>query len=51
MVRKIWFKVLKLVLDKIAKEDGVPYIIAEIPTNPRVEVPDLIKLKDVLSSS
>jgi cystathionine beta-lyase/cystathionine gamma-synthase len=37
------------VLAKIAKEDAVPYIIAEIPTNPRVEVPDLIKLKDVLS--
>jgi len=38
-----------LVLDQIAKEDGVPYIIAEIPTNPRVEVPDLIKLKEALS--
>jgi len=37
------------VLAKIAKEDGVPYIIAEIPTNPRVEVPDLMKLKEVLS--
>jgi cystathionine beta-lyase/cystathionine gamma-synthase len=37
------------VLEKIAKEDAVPYIIAEIPTNPRVEVPDLIKLKEVLS--
>ncbi|NAS30555.1 cystathionine beta-synthase [Flavobacteriaceae bacterium R38] len=37
------------VLDKIAQEDAVPYIIAEIPTNPRVEVPDLIKLKDTLS--
>ncbi|MDB4199096.1 PLP-dependent transferase [Polaribacter sp.] len=37
------------VLAKIAKEDGVPYIIAEIPTNPRVEVPDLIKLQEVLS--
>jgi cystathionine beta-lyase/cystathionine gamma-synthase len=39
-----------IVLDKIAKEDAVPYIFAEIPTNPRVEVPDLIKLKDVLST-
>jgi cystathionine beta-lyase/cystathionine gamma-synthase len=38
-----------LVLDQVAKEDAVPYIIAEIPTNPRVEVPDLIKLKEVLS--
>ena len=37
------------VLDKIAYEGAIPYIIAEIPTNPRVEVPDLIKLKDVLS--
>lgn len=36
------------VLEKIALEDAIPYIIAEIPTNPRVEVPDLIKLKDVL---
>jgi cystathionine beta-lyase/cystathionine gamma-synthase len=40
---------IELVLDQIAKEDAVPYIIAEIPTNPRVEVPDLIKLKAVLS--
>ena len=37
------------VLAKIAQEDAVPYIIAEIPTNPRVEVPDLMKLKAVLS--
>jgi hypothetical protein len=28
------------VLTKIANEDAVPYIIAEIPTNPRVEVPN-----------
>lgn len=40
---------IEIVLDKIAKEDAIPYIIAEIPTNPRVEVPDLIKLKEVLS--
>ena len=40
---------INLVLDKIAKEDGIPYIIAEIPTNPRVEVPDLIQLEKVLS--
>ncbi len=38
------------VLDRIAKEDAVPYIIAEIPTNPRVEVPDLDKLRDALSA-
>ena len=37
------------VLDKIASEDAVPYIIAEIPTNPRVEVPNLKNLKEVLS--
>ncbi len=42
---------IDIVLDKIAKEDAIPYIIAEIPTNPRVEVPDLIKLKAVLSAS
>ena len=40
---------IDLVLAKIAKEDAIPYIIAEIPTNPRVEVPDLINLKEVLS--
>ncbi|UJH92452.1 PLP-dependent transferase [Antarcticibacterium sp. 1MA-6-2] len=40
---------INLVLDKIADEDAVPYIIAEIPTNPRVEVPDLKKLRDALS--
>ncbi|RXG21108.1 PLP-dependent aminotransferase family protein [Leeuwenhoekiella aequorea] len=37
------------VLDQVAREDGVPYIIAEIPTNPRVEVPDLDKLRETLS--
>ncbi|MDF1673415.1 MAG: PLP-dependent transferase [Vicingaceae bacterium] len=37
------------VLATIAEQDAVPYIIAEIPTNPRVEVPDLIKLKEALS--
>lgn len=37
------------VLEKIANEDAVPYIIAEIPTNPRVEVPNLEQLKEVLS--
>lgn len=37
------------VLNQIAAEDAVPYIIAEIPTNPRVEVPDLVALRDVLS--
>lgn len=37
------------VLNEIAKLDAVPLIIAEIPTNPRVEVPNLIKLRDALS--
>ena len=37
------------VLAVVAEEDAVPYIIAEIPTNPRVEVPDLIQLRDVLT--
>ncbi|APS38193.1 PLP-dependent transferase [Salegentibacter sp. T436] len=38
-----------MVLEQVAKEDAVPYIIAEIPTNPRVEVPNLEKLRDALS--
>lgn len=40
---------VEVVLAKIAHDDAVPYIIAEIPTNPRVEVPDLPKLKAALS--
>lgn len=39
------------VLAEIAHEDAVPYIIAEIPTNPRVEVPNLEQLKKVLSGA
>lgn len=42
-------KSIHTVLDAIAEQDAVPFIIAEIPTNPRVEVPDLIKLKEALS--
>ena len=42
-------KSIDLVLSKTALNDAVPFIIAEIPTNPRVEVPDLIKLEKVLS--
>ena len=42
-------KSVDIVLNKIAAEDAVPYIIAEIPTNPRVEVPDLIQLKAALT--
>jgi len=37
------------VLDEVALIDGVPFIIAEIPTNPRVEVPHLNNLRDALS--
>ncbi len=37
------------VLNTLASQDAIPYIIAEIPTNPRVEVPDLVQLKAVLS--
>ncbi len=42
---------LDRILKDCAQEDSVPYIIAEIPTNPRVEIPDLIKLQEVLKSS
>ncbi len=42
-------KSIDSILDKIAHDDAVPYIIAEIPTNPRVEVPNLEDLKAVLS--
>lgn len=37
------------VLQRVADEDAVPLIIAEIPTNPRVEVPNLEKLREALS--
>ncbi|TVR75883.1 MAG: cystathionine beta-synthase [Chitinophagaceae bacterium] len=42
---------IDIVLEKVAEQGAVPYIIAEIPTNPRVEVPDLEKLRAVLSKS
>lgn len=42
---------LDRILDEIAKHDAIPYIIAEIPTNPRVEVPVLEDLKAVLSKT
>ncbi len=41
---------LEKVLKDLAREDAVPYIIAEIPTNPRVEVPNLQNLLAVLSA-
>ena len=37
------------VLTEIAAEDAIAYIIAEIPTNPRVEVPDLEALQLALN--
>lgn len=39
------------ILEKAAKQNAVPYIIAEIPTNPRVEVPDLNELSNALSKT
>ena len=39
------------VLDQVASIDAIPFIIAEIPTNPRVEVPDLLRLKDALGKT
>ncbi|WP_435262307.1 cystathionine beta-synthase [Tenacibaculum sp. nBUS_03] len=42
-------KSIDIVLEDIANQDAVPYIIAEIPTNPRVEVPNLLELKNVLN--
>lgn len=40
---------IESVLTAMAQEDAVPLIIAEIPTNPRVEVPNLADLKATLS--
>ncbi len=42
---------IERILDQVANEDSVPFIIAEIPTNPRVEIPDLAKLRDTLSKN
>jgi cystathionine beta-lyase/cystathionine gamma-synthase len=42
---------IEKVLDQVASQDAVPFIIAEIPTNPRVEVPDLNKLRQALSKN
>ena len=39
---------LERVLGEVAEADAVPLILVEIPTNPRVEVPDMEVLKDVL---
>lgn len=40
---------LERILENCANADAIPYIIAEIPTNPRVEIPDLIKLRETLA--
>lgn len=40
---------IDMVLDDLSNIDAVPYIIAEIPTNPRVEVPDMQELKAALT--
>ncbi|WP_421765590.1 cystathionine beta-synthase [Ekhidna sp.] len=40
---------LEQILNQVANEDAIPFIIAEIPTNPRVEVPEMEELKAVLS--
>ncbi|MEL6557865.1 MAG: cystathionine beta-synthase [Bacteroidota bacterium] len=37
------------VLNQVAAENAIPYIIVEIPTNPRVEVPDLEQLRATLT--
>lgn len=42
---------LEVALKEVAAEDGVPIVVAEIPTNPRVEVPDMTRLAAVLSES
>lgn len=39
------------ILDDVARLDAVPYIIAEIPTNPRVEVPDIVQLTEALAKA
>ena len=39
---------LERVLEEVAQIDGVPLILVEIPTNPRVQVPDMAGLKDAL---
>ncbi len=37
------------VLEQVAQADAIPFIIAEIPTNPRVEVPDMHALRAALT--
>ncbi|MEN9001078.1 MAG: cystathionine beta-synthase [Flavobacteriales bacterium] len=40
---------IETVLTHIASADAIPLLIAEIPTNPRVEVPELIELQTALT--
>lgn len=40
---------LETALEQVAELDGVPLVLAEIPTNPRVEVPDMQDLGKVLA--
>jgi len=40
---------LELALEHVASIDGVPIVLAEIPTNPRVEVPDMNLLGETLA--
>lgn len=40
---------LERLLNAAATADAVPYILVEIPTNPRVEVPDMEHLEQVLN--
>lgn len=42
---------LESVLTEAAQADAVPIVIAEIPTNPRVEVPDMIQLAKTLEKA
>ena len=42
---------LETALSTVAKADGVPIVLAEIPTNPRVEVPDMTALSDTLNKA
>ncbi len=42
---------LEVALNAVAEIDGVPIVLAEIPTNPRVEVPDMAALGETLSKT
>ncbi|MCX7554903.1 PLP-dependent transferase [Marinicella sp. S1101] len=41
---------LEGILRQVAEIDGVPLVLAEIPTNPRVEVPDMLLLGETLTT-